>query len=178
MIQNGWNASHHSQLLGWKQKKVGEGKKCSRPPEWKQSFQKLQTIFLLNSRCPEFSHRDTPSQPSCWTTGLVNAYPHTQKNTRAHAHTHAHISTTKEERGRNVSSLLVWNEDILAALSLARRGCTTLTRRCVSARDLRPREKVFPLPRPRLSPLSIPHPRPICQSLDKSRLISQTFAAF
>lgn len=58
--QNGWNATHPSHMLGWKQKKVGDIVKCSLPAEWKQSYQKLHKTFLLNPHCPEFHPKGTP----------------------------------------------------------------------------------------------------------------------
>lgn len=135
------------------------------PAEWKQSARKLHKTFLLNSHCPEFypgAHLAAKVLGN-WSSKRLPSHTHkrtyTPMHTDARTHTHKcmHIFLLlRKIEERNVSSLPMWNTGVLFTFSPAHTGCTTMTGRCISTRDLRPREKVFLHSPPHPSPLFIP----------------------
>ena len=175
MVQNGcWNASHQSHILRGKQKEVGEVEKCSLPAEFKQSSQKLHTVFLLKSHGPEFTHRGTPSYKGCWEVGLINASL-THTDTKVHMHTY--ISVTKERRKE--CELPSGVEQCLTHLlpgtrQVHRNGWEMYSHRRPNIQE----RKSFSLSLLTLFLYLCLNLHCICQSLNKSRLISQTFIAF
>lgn len=149
---------------------------------FKQSFQKLHTVFLLKSHGPEFSHRGTPSYKACWEIGLINAsLTHTDTKVYTHTHTkvhmHTYISVTKERtkecelpagRGTASYSPSTWHTA----------GAQQWLGDAFPPETNTQERKSFSLSLFTLFLYLYLNLHCICQSLHKSRLISQTSIAF
>ena len=89
---------------------------------------------------------------------------------------HTYISVTKEERGKECE--LPSGMEQCLTFSLAHGRCTEMVGRCIPTRDRHPEREFFSLQLLTLLLYSSLNLYCVCQSLHKSRLISQTFIAF